>query len=647
MWLFRYFILIQLCLPNLAAAHSGLPLPVSAPPTQTESPTDFVDLSQDKFEGKSLGKMLFWYKGEETIEAVDTPAFQELFIRGKSDVINHGYSSENFWYRIQFFNPYPHVQSIHLHDPHNVYAEFEVYRGQELIGRMTQQDSLKKRIVTIPLPPETMSTIYIRKRTDAVVQQTTFTFWKDYEELRNSIHSSELRYQTVVTMLLMSVFLSATLLVAYRKLIYLYYLGYLLSFVMFATWVWSVYYVPHYMKWGGILSLFCVVFTALFVDEFLEIKRYSRRLHTLFIVYACLSLGALAFELVDPILRAYAGSILSIIIQASTVWFGTYLFFKYREAHLLIFNVAFGSFLISGFIQMLIWMGLIDSAENLLIFYGVAAENFLMLLAIGHRIVVTESARKESDNLLMHSFQQLSKVFYPHQIMQIREGRKVEQTMPVGEKDACILHFHIEGGVDLMHEGYEEVVEDFMVRCRQLLMERYDPQRFQCNAYMIREMGDGFLCSIGYPFHQTGRMKSESAVELAERLIEEFDGLVQSLDAPQKIYCSIGIVRGPVKSYFSRSGRIRDDLWGRSIAMASVYSESSRPIFASRSINPSNIIILHDAVFNSLPSSKRQNYEILKIQGTPELANRVLDGESLAFRTFDKDSERFELREAS
>ncbi len=647
MWLFRYFILIQLCLPNLAAAHSGLPLAVSAPPTQTESPTDFVDLSQDKFEGKSLGKMLFWYKGEETIEAVDTPGFQERFIRGKSDVINHGYTSENFWYRIQFFNPYPHVQSIHLHDPHNVYAEFEVYRGQELIGRMTQQDSLKKRIVTIPLPPKTMSTIYIRKRTDAVVQQTTFTFWKDYDELRNSIHSSELRYQTVVTMLLMSVFLSATLLIAYRKLIYLYYLGYLLSFVMFATWVWSVYYVPHYMKWGGILSLFCVVFTALFVDEFLEIKRYSRRLHTLFIVYACLSLGALAFELVNPILRAYAGSILSIIIQASTVWFGTYLFFKYREAHLLIFNVAFGSFLISGFIQMLIWMGLIDSAENLLIFYGVAAENFLMLLAIGHRIVVTESARKESDNLLMHSFQQLSKVFYPHQIMQIREGRKVEQTMPVGEKDACILHFHIEGGVDLMHEGYEEVVEDFMVRCRQLLMERYDPQRFQCNAYMIREMGDGFLCSIGYPFHQTGRLKSESAVELAERLIEEFDGLVQSLDAPQKIYCSIGIVRGPVKSYFSRSGRIRDDLWGRSIAMASDYSESSRPIFASRSMNPSNIIILHDAVFNSLPSSKRQNYEILKIQGTPELANRVLDGESLAFRTFDKDSERFEPREAS
>ncbi len=647
MWLFRYFILVHLFLPTLASAHSALPLAVSAPPAGEEIPTDFVDLSRDKFDGKPLGTKLFWYKGEETIEALDNPPVQERFIRGKSDVINHGYSSSNFWYRIQFHNPYTHVQSIHLHDPHNVYAEFEVYRGKELIGRLKEQDSLKKRIVTIPLPPESMSTIYIRKRTDAVVQQTTFSFWKDYEALRDSIHGSELRYQTVITMLLMSVFLSTTLLVAYRKLIYLYYLGYLLSFVMFATWVWSVHYVPHYIKWGGILSLFCVVFTALFVDEFLEIKRYSQRLHTLFIVYACLSVGALAFELVNPIARAYAGSLLSIVIQATTVWFGTYLFFKYREVHLLIFNVAFGSFLISGFIQILIWMGLIDSAENLLIFYGVAAENFLMLLAIGHRIVVTESARKENDNLLMHSFQQLSKVFYPHQIMQIREGRRVEQTMPVGEKDACILHFHIEGGVDLMHEGYEEVVEDFMVRCRQLLMERYDPQRFQCNAYMIREMGDGFLCSIGYPFHQTGRLKSESAVELAEKLIEEFDALVLALDAPQRIYCSIGIVRGPVKSYFSRSGRIRDDLWGRSIAMASVYGESSRPIFAARGMNHSNIIILHDAVFNSLPRSKRQNYEIMKIQGTPELANRVLDGESLAFRTFDKESEQLPLREAS
>lgn len=647
MSIFGYSILFFLLVSQPASADTTLALLVSTPQAASQTATDIVDLSQKNFDGKSLGTNLYWYKGEESIDVVVQSPVKDRFTRGESAVINHGYTSDNYWYRIRFLNPYSHTESIHLHDPHNVYADFEVYRGSDLVGQLQQKDPLKKRIVTIALPAESISTIYIRKRTNAVVQQTTFTFWRDFEALRDSIHSSELRYQTVVTMLLMSVFLSTTLLVAYRKIIYLYYLGYLLAFVMFASWVWSVYYFPHYIKWGGVLSLFCVIFTALFVDEFLEIKRYSPRLHYTFLFYALLSSASLGLELIDPILRAYAGTILSIIIQATTVWFGIYLFVKYREVHVLIFNVAFSSFLVSGFIQMLIWMGLIDSAQNLLIFYGVAAENFLMLLAIGHRIVVTESARKQNDNLLMHSFEQLSKVFYPHQIFQIRDGRRVEQTMPVGEKDACILHFHVVGGAGLMHEGYEEVVEDFMVRCRQLLMERYDPLRFQCNAYMIREMGDGFLCSIGYPFHQLGRLKSESAVELAEKLIEEFNALALALDAPEKIHCSIGIVRGPVKSYFSRSGRIRDDLWGRSIAMASVYGELSSQLFASRSMEPCNIIILHDAVFNSLPRSKRQNYEIIKIQETNELMNRGLEGESLAFRTFEQETRLQSFRQAS
>jgi hypothetical protein len=638
MQFFRPLILAFLLAADPAGADTALPLDTKNLPTTTLDDSAIVDLSHDTFDGRYLGPNISWYKGEEPINLVADSNFEDRFERGTSAVLNHGYTSANYWYRIRFFNPYAQVEKIHIHDPHNVYDDFEVYRGKELVGSLHHRDTLKKRIVTIDLPAESLSSIYIRKKTDAVVHQSSFTFWRDYESLRDSIQSSELRYQTVLTMLLMSVFLTTTLLFAYRKIIYFHYLGYLLSFVMFASWVWSVHYFPWLMRWGGMLSLFCVVFTALFVDEFLEIKRHSPSLHKLFITLACLSFLSMGIEFVDPIMRAYTGTILSTSIQATTVCFGTMLFFKYRQIHILIFNVAFGSFLISGFIQMQIWMGLIDSAENLLMFYGVAAENFLMLLAMGHRIVVIEGERKQSDNLLAHSYEQLSKVFYPHQILQIRDGRTVEETMPVGEKDACILYFHIMDGAALMHEGYEDYVEEFMVRCRQLLMEHYDPLNFRCNAYMIREMGDGFLCSVGYPFHQTGRLKSESAVELAEKLILEFNAMVASLDAPQNLHCSIGIVRGLVKSYFSRSGRIRDDLWGRSISMASVYGEVSSQLFASLGMAPGNIIILHDAVFNSLPRDKRQSYEVISYQAAQGLLGRFLEGDSLAFRIFNQDT---------
>jgi hypothetical protein len=603
-----------------------------------------VDLKEDAIDGEYFGRRMFWYRGEEAIDQVASAAFQDRFIRGTSDVINNGYTSDNFWYRLQIHNPYPETQRIHLHDPHNVYDEFEVYLGSRLLASLHNHDPLHKRIVSIDLLPEATSTIYIRKKTNAVVQQTTFTFWRDYEALRRSIHTSELRFQTVVTSLMMSVFLTLALLFAYRKRMYVFYLGYLLSFVMFATWVWSVFAMPIYSQYGGVVSLFCVAFTALFVNEFLEIKRYSRLMHNLFLIFAGLSFAAMALEPINPIWRAFAGSILSIIIQASTVVFGTLLFIRYRYPHVLIFNTAFGSFFFSGFIQLLIWMGIIDSAENLIMFYGVAAENILMVLAIGHRIVVTEATRKHNDNLLVHSFEQLSKVFYPHQILQMRTGKTVEETMPVGEKNACILYFQIVGGSSLMSESYEACVENFMDRCRQLMMERYDPVAFSADAYIIREMGDTFLCSVGYPFRQIGPLKSDAAVELAEKLIREFEAMRDALDAPQKIYCSIGIVRGTVKSFFSRSGRIRDDLWGRAIVQASAYGAASRQLFKELGMEPDNIVILHDAVFESLSRPMRQGFAILDLPLASAILGQDLDGKTMGYRIYQTAADRIPLR---
>lgn len=605
-----------------------------------------LDLKDVVIDGKYFGRSMFWYRGEEAIDQVASADFQARFIRGTSDVINNGYSSDNFWYRLQIHNPYPGPERIHLHDPHNVYDEFEIYQGAQLLASLHNRDPLHRRIVSIDLPPGATSTLYIRKKTNAVVQQTTFTFWRDYEALRRSIHTSELRFQTVVTSLMMSVFLTIALLFAYRKKMYVFYLGYLLSFVLFATWVWSVFGMPVYSRYGGVVSLFCVAFTALFVNEFLEIKKHSRLMHRLFLIFAGLSFAAMALEPINPIWRAFAGSILSIVIQASTVCFGTLLFIRYRHPHVLIFNTAFGSFFISGFVQLLIWMGIIDSAENLIMFYGVAAENILMVLAIGHRILVTEATRKQNDNLLVHSFEQLSKVFYPHQILQMRSGKTVEETMPVGEKNACILYFQIVGGSSLMSESYESCVENFMDRCRQLMMERYDPVAFCSDAYIIREMGDTFLCSVGYPFRQIGTLKSDAAVELAEKLIREFEVMRKALDAPQKIHCSIGIVRGTVKSFFSRSGRIRDDLWGRAIVQASAYGAASRQLFQQLGTESDNIVILHDAVFESLSRPMRKGFAILDLPLASAILGQDLDGQTLGYRIYRADADEVPLRKA-
>jgi hypothetical protein len=224
----------------------------------------WIELDQDDWDGKPLGLKTFWYKGEEPIFQVAAADFAGRFVPGTANVINHGYSSSTYWYRIAFYNPHEKVETIHLHDSHNVYDTFEVYMGTRLVGKLGYNEALHERIVALELPAKTRSFVYIRKKTDAVVNQSTFTFWKDRAALQRSIHASELRFQTIVTSLLMSVFLNVSLLFAYRTKTYLFYLGYLVSFVMFASWVWSVYEMPLYSRWGGVVCHLLVGLTAFF-----------------------------------------------------------------------------------------------------------------------------------------------------------------------------------------------------------------------------------------------------------------------------------------------------------------------------------------------------------------------------------------------
>ena len=109
---------------------------------------------------------------------------------------------------------------------------------------------------------------------------------------------------------------------------------------------------------------------------------------------------------------------------------------------------------------------------------------------------------------------------------------------------------------------------------------------------MIKEMGDGFLCSVGFPFKHLGSDIDTSAIEFAERIVASFTNQIIKLGTREPIYCSTGVARGRVKAYFSKSGSIRHDLWGDGIVKATRYEALRKDIFEILNIVPSNIIIL-------------------------------------------------------
>ena len=323
-----------------------------------------------------------------------------------------------------------------------------------------------------------------------------------------------------------------------------------------------------------------------------------------------------------------------LILFSGTISFAGFLiaanvYLKTKELHVLIYIVAYGAVQIGALIQMLIWGGFLPGMMGYghITFISSAVENILMLMAMGYKVYGTQREK-------IHGYNEMAKVFYPHQISQIKRGSRIEDTMPIGENEACVISFDIIGSSKVKHEAFADLIEDFMGKCRNQLMEGYDEKTLVSSGYMIKEMGDGFICSVGFPFKQTGELKSVCAVKLAEQMINEFSSMVIKMGASSPVYCCAGVAKGLVRSYFSKSGRIRDDLWGPAIILAVRYESTRKLIFDSMQLQPCSLIILQETVYETLSPEKKQEYKIINLIKAKIRIKDDPSAENLAFKRF-------------
>ncbi|RYZ77645.1 MAG: membrane protein, partial [Proteobacteria bacterium] len=120
-----------------------------------------------------------------------------------------------------------------------------------------------------------------------------------------------------------------------------------------------------------------------------------------------------------------------------------------------------------------------------------------------------------------HTLLQLKNLVYPHQVAQIEKGASVIDTMPIGRAEACVISFDIQDSTILGHEKNHEFFEAVMKRCHKMMLAYYQVDRMEANAYLIKEMGDGFLCSVGFPFKCRGDI-FENSIALSEIFVEVF-----------------------------------------------------------------------------------------------------------------------------
>ena len=219
---------------------------------------------------------------------------------------------------------------------------------------------------------------------------------------------------------------------------------------------------------------------------------------------------------------------------------------------------------------------------------------------------------KESNERIRHSYKQLAKVFYPHQIDQMEAGIELEKTMPTHASEGIVIAFDIIQSSKLHHPRLKDFMESAVHDCMEILNENYDKKDLIANGYRIKELGDGFLCSISYPFQVPSKSSKESlAIQLAERFIASFEKSVLKFSFTHPVFCAIGIAKGDLQGYYPRSGTKEYDLFGKGIVLATRYESIRKRISC---LNGGHVVVLQNKIYESLTPAEQKFYQKHQLQ---------------------------------
>ncbi|WP_218110049.1 7TM diverse intracellular signaling domain-containing protein [Oligoflexus tunisiensis] len=242
---------------------------------------------------------------------------------------------------------------------------------------------------------------------------------------------------------------------------------------------------------------------------------------------------------------------------------------------------------------------------------GSFLDAILLSVALGDKIRVLIQERYEEAKKKNHAYNQLGKVFYPHQIHQIESGRNLEDTMPTGPGEGCVICFDIIGSSKIQHVKVKDLFRKVFLRCYEHIMEGYDVNELMSNGYRIKEMGDGFLCSVGYPFKSRNPSTAHGALELAYRFAQVFQEEISTLDYDEPIHCGIGIAADSISGFYPESGTKEYDLYGRAIILATRYEGMRKIILKDK--EPASILILQERVYKSLSKGEREDFTVFDL----------------------------------
>lgn len=222
-----------------------------------------------------------------------------------------------------------------------------------------------------------------------------------------------------------------------------------------------------------------------------------------------------------------------------------------------------------------------------------------------------------------HLYKQLSKLVYPHQLEMIKSGDQLEDTMPVEKGRAIINVFDVQSSSDIKHERTKSFFLDVFRAFSQICMMGYQHNPLKSRAFRLKETGDGFISSIGYPFlADNPNSLADHAISTALIMFKAFNEEVKRFQYATPIKGAMGLAFNSVQGTFQSSGIKSYDLFGEALIQAYRYEEIRKHPSIAKIINTAaaekglqhfNILIIQEVIFNSLKPEYKALFEAIDL----------------------------------
>ena len=139
-----------------------------------------------------------------------------------------------------------------------------------------------------------------------------------------------------------------------------------------------------------------------------------------------------------------------------------------------------------------------------------------------------DKAQLSSDN--QHAWEQTSRLTYPHQLHMLKLKHNLEDTMNLNRKDALVFEYDIKESSRLRNlPTYDKIKESLFkslssehIHRNYRLSDSWDDHQTPISdGFFLKDMGDGFIATVGHPFKCHDPNFAEVAVEMAENIIRD------------------------------------------------------------------------------------------------------------------------------